>query len=564
MSEKERDSGQEAAPPEGRNLVICCDGTANVPKAGGSSNVFRLVRLLRGHPDKQRIYYDPGLGTESAPSAQTIFAKTATKVLGLAFGYGLSKNIADAYTYLMNHYQPGDRIYMFGFSRGAYTVRAVAGMLQQIGLLEEGSDNLLYYAIRRYTQQGKRKWADDGAFKGTLCRQIRKSSPRFSVPVHFLGVWDTVKSVGLFRRSIILPHTDTLPNVVSGRHAVSLDEKRSGYRNNMWSATGKARGDCRTVWFSGVHSDVGGSYGAKERGLADIALEWMLDGAERHGLIIDRDGFVSDRDRRRGLVRVERAQELALESKGQWKELAGELGDTLAGAKSWTKKLQARFGQDDVKQIVAALEDDVGRRFERSHNPLIPFWWILGWWRRGLPQRAWIHRSVVRRIGRMTQDEQRRLEHPLDLLTRIGSRDFELTGSVLVAQSRQNGQLGDVLIQTLNQGEAEALRQNPPPSAAAATLALRARDIELWQQELARQLSGSELSQKKQDEHEALLASIAEAIAARRIKGDDGAFAKIKAFFRKKALTLEQKDRIIDSAPYLIESLAEEPWLGDE
>ncbi len=563
MSEGDTSSGREAVPRPGRNLVICCDGTANVPKSGGSSNVFRLVRLMRGHSDRQRIYYDPGLGTESSPAAQTMIAKTATKVLGLALGYGLRKNIVDAYTYLMNHYQPGDRIYMFGFSRGAYTVRAIAGMLETIGLLEEGSENLLYYAIRQYDQQGKREWANIGAFKGTLCRQIQKESPRYSVPVHFLGVWDTVKSVGILRGSPA--HTATLRNVVSGRHAVALGEKRSGYRNHMWTTTGQARGDCQTVWFSGVHSDVGGSYGARERGLADIAMEWMLDGAEKHGLIIDRKGFEKDRAKRRGLVRVELAQERAREGLGSWRELAGELGDTLMGAKSWTKKLQERFGQEDVKDLAVALEDDVARRFERTHNPLIPFWWVMGWWRRKLPDRAWVHRSVVQRIGKMTADERRGIKPPLDLLLEIvDGDDVQLADSVLVARLRDEGEPGDVLIQKLNAGEAEAIRRALPLPAAEALETLRIKDVELWQQELDRQLAGSGLSEAKKKEQVDLLAAISEDIEAQRIKGGDGAFAKVRAFFRKKALTSEQKDRVVAAAPYLMEALGEWPSADDE
>ncbi len=563
MSEGDASSEQEVVPQLPRNLIICCDGTANEPKAGGSSNVFRLVRLLR-RQERQLVYYDPGLGTESSPSAQTAIAKVATKILGLAFGYGLSKNIADAYSYLMEHYQQGDRIYLFGFSRGAYTVRAIAGMLHTIGLLEQGSHNLIYYAIRLYRKQGTPKWADMGAFKGTLCRRIEDTG-RYSVPIHFLGVWDTVKSVGLSSSSIRLQHTDTLPNVAGGRHAVSLGEKRRNYRHDLWTATGQARGDFQAVWFPGVHSDVGGSYGPTERGLADAALEWMLDGAESHGLRVDRVQFEKGCARRRGLARLERAQELADKSQDEaWKKLAGELGDTLTGAKSWTRKLQKRFSEPDVADLAVALEADVTDRYERPHNPLFPIWWILGWWRRKLPERAWIHRGVVERIRRKTKDLQQ-IKPPLSLLLRFAgdeaAADVHLVDSVLVARRRgEDGVTGEVLLQTLGAGEVEAisaaLGEDASLSAAEALDILRAKGIELWQQEL----DGLSLDEAKKEDLSGMFAEIAAKIKAYEIKGDGGALDTVLAFRRKRSLTTEQKEQIEASAPYLIESLAEWPW----
>ncbi len=593
MPEGDTSSGQEVERRPERNLVICCDGTANVPKQGSSSNVFRLVKSMRGHPERQRIYYDPGLGTESSPSAQTFLAKTVTKVLGLALGYGLRKNIVDAYTYLMNHYQPGDRIYMFGFSRGAYTVRAIAGMLETIGLLEEGSENLLNYAIRQYDQHGggEDKWKDVNAFKGTLCRQIQKKSPRYSVPVHFLGVWDTVRSVGILRGSP--PRTDTLTNVVSGRHAVALDEKRTGYRNRMWTATGGPEGDCQTTWFQGVHSDVGGSYGPTERGLADVAMEWMMDAAEKHGLIVDRKEFRRDLESRRGDVRLEVAKELVREGRGQWKELAAKpltkpaagdekkegatIGDTLTGkkaVKSWTQKLQKRFGlptteknpvPEDLKDVVADLEDEVARRFERTHNPLIPFWWIMGWWRRRLPGRAWIHHSVVEHVRRMTEGERRGIKGRLKLLLELmdGGEDVQLVGSDLVARRREGGRPGDVLLQKLNEGEAEAIRKSLPLPAEEALEILRIKDVELWQEELSRQLAGSKLSEKQKEDPVKLLTSAVEDVKANRIKGGDGAFTKIKTLLRMTRLK-DYKQQIVSAAPHLEEALGECPAPDEE
>jgi uncharacterized protein (DUF2235 family) len=506
-------------PELNRNIVICCDGTANEPKARGATNVFELVRLLRAQPD-QLVYYDPGLGTESAPGAQTRIAKTTTKVLGLAFGYGLKKNIGDAYTYLMDHYQPGDRIFMFGFSRGAYTVRALAGTLHTVGLLEQGSGNLLYYAIKKYTQQGKREWADIGAFKGTLCRQISDSSPRFSVPIHFLGVWDTVKSVGLFRGSVILPYTQLLPNVASARHAVALDEKRSKYRPNLWTATGSPEGDLQTMWFTGVHADVGGGYTDTERGLADIALGWMLDGAEQHGLRVDREKL-----RTASQKRIEKVKQ----------------------------GLRKAHGSDD---------EAARREYERVHNPLIPFWWVLGWWRRKLPDRAWIHESTLHRIA---ADPKLSDRSPLAVLRRLGDKTVHLEDALLLVRHREA-----VLIQHLTPGELAYFKTAGLSDEPEVVLrGLRFAGIELWTKKLERHLeSGSiELSENSRQKAGELLDQCRDAVVRDEIKGDQGAFAHLESLLRMTSLKNTEQERaarqeIIDSAPYLLESLAEHPSVG--
>jgi len=512
----------------GRNIVICCDGTANEPKARGATNVFELVGLLRGN-QKQLVYYDPGLGTESAPGAQTKVAKMTTKLLGLAFGYGLSKNIADAYTYLMNHYEIGDRIYLFGFSRGAYTVRALAGMLQDVGLLEKGSDNLLHYAIRKYTQQGRRKWADIGAFKSALCRPIQKSSPRFAVPIHFLGVWDTVKSVGLFRTSIQLPFTRKLPNVNTARHAVAFDEKRSKYRPNLWTASGGLDGDVRTVWFAGVHADVGGGYPATERGLADITLEWMLDSATLHGLLIDRDRFETARQKR----------------------------------------------IDDLKKHHDSITSDspgaIQSQYERVHNPLLPYWWIAGWWRRRLPQRAWIHKSIVDAIT-FNEPEQRRWpftmfgQSPLNILHKIGDKDVYLEGGVLLLLHQEA-----VLIQHLRPGELTYLESNGLSDEADLVLRdLRLAGLKLWQEKLSQCFASGTInaSVNAQQKAQQLLQDGIDAVQNSRIKGDNGAFAHLESFRRMTSLKNTPQNRqarqeIVDSAPYLAESLAEQLFTGN-
>lgn len=152
-----------------KNIVICCDGTGN-QFGEQNSNVVKLYETLRRGPG-QIAYYHPGVGTMGARNALTMVGKWWTRLIGLAFGYGISDNIADAYHFLMKTYEPGDQLYVFGFSRGAYTARALCGMLHIVGLLTEGNEGLIPYAIRLI----KRKKIDfrvAAEFKRTFSRRI--------------------------------------------------------------------------------------------------------------------------------------------------------------------------------------------------------------------------------------------------------------------------------------------------------------------------------------------------------------------------------------------------------
>ena len=267
-----------------KNIVLCLDGTGNQLKARGNTNVVRLYQLLDlGDPDRQIAYYDPGVGTFSASGAWTPVARRLSRVAGLAFGSGLRANVAEAYTYLMQHWQPGDRIYVFGFSRGAYTARALAGMLRAAGLLRPGSENLVPYAVGVYARN-KQDWSDDDwaqlhKFAGVFAQDAGGGR---SVPVEFLGLWDSVKAAGILRWELKWLYTRQLPNVATVRHAVSIDEKRRPYREYLVQAKPPAPA-LTEVWFAGVHSDVGGTFEDDPR-LAAITLRWMVEGARAAGL----------------------------------------------------------------------------------------------------------------------------------------------------------------------------------------------------------------------------------------------------------------------------------------
>ncbi len=260
-----------------KNIAICCDGTGN-QFGEQNSNVVKLYQTLVCNAS-QIAYYHPGVGTMGSRNALTRIGKLWTRVIGLAFGYGISDNIADAYQFLMRAFEPGDQVYVFGFSRGAYTARALCGMLHVVGLLTEGNEGLIPYAIRMI----KRKKIDfevAADFKKTFSRDCKP---------HFVGVWDTVSSVGWIYNAVHFPFTRATknPDLHIARHAVSIDERRAFFRENLFGAPHDPRQDILEVWFAGVHSDVGGSYPESESQLSKIALEWMLGEAEFAGLKVD-------------------------------------------------------------------------------------------------------------------------------------------------------------------------------------------------------------------------------------------------------------------------------------
>ncbi|HEY6764725.1 MAG TPA: DUF2235 domain-containing protein [Candidatus Sulfotelmatobacter sp.] len=263
----------------GKNIVVCCDGTGN--EFGESkSNVVKLYKMLVCDAT-QNTYYHPGVGTMGARNALTGISKWWTKVIGLAFGYGISDNIADAYQFLMRTFEPGDNIYIFGFSRGAYTARALCGMLHIIGLLREDNEGLIPYSIRMLKRK-KIDFAVAADFKKTFCRVCK---PRF------LGVWDTVSSVGWVYNVAHFPGTKAThnPDLRLIRHAVSIDERRAFFRQNLFGTPCDGQQDLMEIWFAGVHSDVGGSYPEAESQLSKLALRWMVGEAEAAGLRVDQN-----------------------------------------------------------------------------------------------------------------------------------------------------------------------------------------------------------------------------------------------------------------------------------
>lgn len=272
-----------------KNIVICCDGTGNdFDNPDADSNVVKLYNTLHICPE-QIAYYHPGVGTLGSPNANGKLAKWWSQMRGLAFGAGLLDNVGDAYRYLMNTYETGDHIYLFGFSRGAYTARAVGGLLHVFGLLEPGNEQLIPYILRLYSNMTKQSQGQSQTFPAEEAFKFAFSR---EVEVYFSGLWDTVSAYGWINSPIELPFNGQNPILRTGRHAVSIHEHRCCYQDHLWgppfpvSPTQPAQ-DLRQVWFIGVHSDIGGSYSENEAGLSKIAFEWILVEAVNKGLLVD-------------------------------------------------------------------------------------------------------------------------------------------------------------------------------------------------------------------------------------------------------------------------------------
>jgi len=267
-----------------KNIVLCLDGTGNQIKARGTSNVVNLYEMLDlSDPDRQIAFYDPGVGTFGAQGAWTAWGRGLTKLLGLTFGFGIKVNMAEAYTYLIQNYEPGDRVFVFGFSRGAYTSRALVGMSHRGGLMRRGAENLVNYLVSAYTKGTTLNDDDwDRIDRFAKAFAVEDDGSR-SLPVHFLGLWDSVKALGLLRWDPAWPYTRTLPNARVTRHAVSIDERRRPYREYLVHP-GEQR-DLQEVWFAGVHSDIGGGFKDNVE-LSVVSLKWMTDRALEEGLLL--------------------------------------------------------------------------------------------------------------------------------------------------------------------------------------------------------------------------------------------------------------------------------------
>ena len=271
-----------------KRLIVCCDGTWNRADADTVTNIEKIARTIETDPTcsggvPQQVLYLAGVGTAGYKT---------DRLLGGAFGFGLFANVKTAYRWLALNYEAGDEIFVFGFSRGAYTARSIAGMIGRVGLLtgEALVDGKLGEACARYQlrENPRKEWSSPDEFKAEFCHP--------SVPIQFLGVFDTVGALGVpgaVRRGHQFHDVKLGSGVRTARQALAIDETRMKFEPCLWEKPEPpwAPERIKQVWFEGAHSDVGGGYSGKECGLSDTALLWMAAEAQEQGLVLDVDLF---------------------------------------------------------------------------------------------------------------------------------------------------------------------------------------------------------------------------------------------------------------------------------
>lgn len=269
-----------------KRLIVCCDGTWNTADQISSgkpcpTNITKIAVSIAPEDSagvRQCVYYHSGVGTSRRE-----------RLRGGAFGIGLSRNVFDAYQFLRDNYEDGDELFFFGFSRGAFTARSIAGLVRNCGILRtENADRMREaWALYRSAAENPRGVAS------TLFRRAYSHDPW----IHFIGVFDTVGALGVpafgprWLRPVVRRinsrwefHDTTLSSHVHGAfHALAIDEQRAAFQPTLWHQQPNAHGqELKQVWFTGVHCDVGGGY--SDASLSDISLLWMVDRAREYGL----------------------------------------------------------------------------------------------------------------------------------------------------------------------------------------------------------------------------------------------------------------------------------------
>jgi uncharacterized protein (DUF2235 family) len=265
-----------------KRIVICTDGTWNKPDQQHDgkrtpSNVVKMARAVLpvgADGTIQVTYYDSGVGTGTITD----------KVVGGVTGKGLSDNVVQAYRFLSHNYVPGDEIFLFGFSRGAYTARSIAGLINRIGVLPKKNIFFMNEAYELYKGRDNQNKVD----------AFRSQQESQHAEVKFIGVWDTVGALGiptrflgmLTRRKYTFHDVSLSSCVKNGYQALAIDERRKPFKPSLWKGSVTPDQRIEQRWFAGVHTNIGGGY--DDGGLSNIALHWIKDKAVEHNLDIDK------------------------------------------------------------------------------------------------------------------------------------------------------------------------------------------------------------------------------------------------------------------------------------
>ena len=258
-----------------KNIVVFSDGTGQKGGTGNNTNVYKTFNLILDRSPQQVSFYDQGIGTG--------FRKFTGNVLGRGF----AKNVRECYEFIFENYQAGDQIFLFGFSRGAATVRSLTGFIHLFGILPKSRRSLIDEAWKIYK-------ISNPARREKAAEKFLAANHTMWVRVQFLGVWDTVAALGFPETRLdkllnwIVPHGfhnfKLSGSVVNACHALAIDDIRKSFHPIYIEPDRNEQGELKQVWFMGMHTDVGGGYA--EKALSDIVLEWMTGYAVKHGLRI--------------------------------------------------------------------------------------------------------------------------------------------------------------------------------------------------------------------------------------------------------------------------------------
>jgi len=260
-----------------KNIVIFSDGTGQKGGSKQNTNVYKLFNMIEDRTDRQIAFYDPGVGTDWR------------LVTGNISGRGITQNIKQCYEFIFDNFKAEDRLYLFGFSRGAATVRSLSSLIHMFGILPVSRRDLIDEAFSIYkimNDEKRKEQAEDFISRHhTMWTKIK-----------VLGVWDTVSALGLPIESLdmvisSLPffrhrfHNFRLSKAIENAyHALAIDDRRKTFHPMIWDKEIADHQTMKQVWFCGVHTDVGGGY--EEQGLSDIPLMWMTEMAVQNGLRI--------------------------------------------------------------------------------------------------------------------------------------------------------------------------------------------------------------------------------------------------------------------------------------
>lgn len=295
----------------GKNIVLCADGTGNKGGYTPDSNVYKIYHAIDVHVDdnEQVVFYDNGVGTAT---------NKYLRALSAAVGTGFGQNVRDLYEFLVKNYEPGDQVYLFGFSRGAATVRAFSGFVAACGLIkfEVNGKKMSARELKGAVEQAFQEYVEIGRKHKPGIPPLAEKLPsnHGAISIKFIGVWDTVSALGFPERTdktsvgmLVLnlmfrglgfvadrrwPHKfynyDLTENVGLACQALAIDDERTSFWPMVWDESGRDPGSVEQVWFAGMHSNVGGGY--ERSGLANVAFEWMLFRLVHAGDLTFKDG----------------------------------------------------------------------------------------------------------------------------------------------------------------------------------------------------------------------------------------------------------------------------------